>query len=85
MSVQGKKLQTKSSKKTNESKEETAEKVKAIRDKQSQWMKEREASKSSVTKLKSLNKEHSALPDVPKLRTRSSFSSGNNSRGGASP
>ena len=85
MSLQGKKLQTKSSKKTNESKEETAEKVKAIREKQSQWMKEREASKSSVTKLKSLNKEHSALPDVPKLRTRSSYSGGNNSRAGSSP
>ena len=76
MSLQGKKLQTKASRKTNDSKEETAEKVKAIREKQSQWMKEREASKSSVTKLKSLNKDHSSLPDVPKFRTRSSLSSG---------
>jgi len=76
MSLQGKKLQTKTSRRTGESKEGTLEKVKAIREKQSQWMKEREASKSSATKLKSLNKDHSALPDVPKLRTRSSLSSG---------
>lgn len=76
MSLQGKKLQTKSSSRKNESKEETAEKVKAIREKQSLWMKEREASKSSSTKLKSLSKEHAALPDVPKFRTRSSLSSG---------
>lgn len=73
MSLQGKKLQTKSK---NDSKEKTAEKVKAIREKQSLWMKEREASKSSPSKLKSLSKEHAALPDVPKFRTRSSLSSG---------
>ena len=73
MSLQGKKLQTKSK---NESKEKTAEKVKAIREKQSLWMKEREASKSSPSKLKSLTKENAALPDVPKFRTRSSLSSG---------
>lgn len=76
MSLQGKKLQTRSSSKKNESKEETAEKVKAIREKQSHWMKEREASKTSSTKLKSLNKDHAALPDVPKFRTRSGLSGG---------
>lgn len=83
MSLQGKKLQTKASRKTNDAKEETAEKVKAIREKQSQWMKEREASKSSTTKLKSLSKERSALPDVPKLRTRSSLSSGSSQENAA--
>ena len=73
MSLQGKKLQTKSK---NESKEKTAEKVRAIREKQSVWMREREASKSSPKKMKSLSKEHDALPDVPKFRARSSLSSG---------
>ena len=77
MSVQGKKLQTKSSKKANDqSKEETVAKVKAIREKQSQWMKEREVSKSSLTKLKAINKEHTPLPDVPKVRALSTVSSG---------
>lgn len=76
MSLRGKKLQTKSTSKRNESKEETVEKVKALREKQSQWMKERDASKSSPLKLKSLSKEHAALPDVPKFRARSSLSSG---------
>lgn len=81
MSLQGKKLQTKSK---NESKEKTAEKVKAIREKQSLWMKEREASKSSPSKLKSLSKDQSALPDVPKFRTRSSLSSGSSAENSAS-
>lgn len=77
MSVQGKKLQTKSSKKANDqSKEETVAKVKAIREKQSQWMKEREVSKSSLTKLKAINKEHTPLPDVPKVRALSTVSRG---------
>ena len=80
MSVQGKKLQTKSK---NESKEKTAEKVKAIREKQSLWMKEREASRSSPSKLKSLNKDHAAVPDVPKFRTRSSLSSGSSAENSA--
>ena len=81
MSLQGKKLQTKSTnqKKDGKTKEETAEKVKAIREKQSLWMKEREASKSSSTKLKSLSKDITALPDVPKFRARSSLSSGSSS------
>lgn len=74
MSLQGKKLQTKASRKTSDSKEDTAEKVKALREKQSQWMKEREATKSSATKFKSVNKEHPALPNIPKLRTRSGMS-----------
>lgn len=81
MSLQGKKLQTKSK---NESKEKTAEKVKAIREKQSLWMKGREASKSSPSKLKSLSKDQSALPDVPKFRTRSSLSSGSSAENSAS-
>lgn len=84
MSLQGKKLQTKSSSRKNESKEETAEKVKAIRDKQSQWMKEREASKSSPVKPKSLNKEHAVLPDVPKFRARSNLSSSSSPENAAS-
>ena len=83
MSLQGKKLQTRSSSKKNESREETAEKVKAIREKQSLWMKEREASKTSSTKLKSLSKEHPALPDMPKSRTRSSLSSGSSAENSA--
>ena len=80
MSLQGKKLQTKSK---NESKEKTAEKVKAIREKQTLWMKEREASKSSPSKLKSLSKDHVALPDVPKFRTRSSLSTGSSAENSA--
>ena len=46
-------------------------------------MKEREVSKSSATKLKSLSKERSALPDVPKLRSRSSLSSGSSQENAA--
>lgn len=81
MSLHGRKLQTKSisKKKETKTKEETAEKVKAIREKQSLWMKEREETKSSSTKLKSLSKDITALPDVPKFRTRSSLSSGSSS------
>ena len=80
MSLQGKKVQTKSK---NESKEKTADKVKAIREKQSLWMREREASKSSPTKLKSPSKELAALPDVPKFRARSSLSSGSSTENSA--
>jgi len=74
MSLQGKKLKTRTSSKTNETKEETAEKVKALREKQNQWMKEREASKTSSKKLKTINKDNVTLPDVPKSRTRTGMS-----------
>ena len=57
MSLQVKKLTTKSLRRTGENKEETASKVKVLREKQSQWMKEREASKTATKKLKSVNKE----------------------------
>ena len=74
MSLQVKKLKTKSLSRTGENKEETASKVKVLREKQSQWMKEREASKTATKKLKSVNKDNSTLPDVPKFRTRSAMS-----------
>ena len=76
MSLQEKKLQTKTSRNTSDSKEETAQKVKALCEKQSQWMKERGAARASATKRKSLNKDQSALPNVPRLRTRSVMSGG---------
>ena len=50
MSLQMKKLKTKSLSRTGENKEETASKVKVLREKQSQWMKEREASKTATKK-----------------------------------
>ena len=75
MSLQGKKLQTKKSlsSKRSESKEETVEKVKAIRQKQNQWMKEREASKSSTSKNGTVRRDQVSLPEVakPKGRPRS--------------
>ena len=74
MSLQVKKLKTKSLSRTGENKEETASKVKVLREKQSQWMKEREASKTATKKLKSVNKDNSTLPGVPKFRTRSAMS-----------
>lgn len=74
MSLQGKKLKTRTFSKTNETKEETAEKVKALREKQTQWMKEREASKTLSKKLKPVNKDNVTLPDVAKSRTRSGMS-----------
>ena len=76
MSLQVKKLKTKSLSRTGENKEETASKVKVLREKQSQWMKEREASKTATKKLKYVNKDtcNSTLPDVPKFRTRSAMS-----------
>ena len=74
MSLQVKKLKTKSLSRTGENKEATASKVKVLREKQSQWMKEREASKTATKKLKSVNKDNSTLPDVPKFRTRSAMS-----------
>ena len=74
MSLQVKKLETKSLSRTGENKEETASKVKVLREKQSQWMKEGEASKTATKKLKSVNKDNSTLPDVPKFRTRSAMS-----------
>ena len=74
MSLQVKKLKTKSLSRTGENKEETASKVKVLREKQSQWMKEREASKTATKELKSVNKDNSTLPDVPKFRTRSAMS-----------
>ena len=76
MSLQVKKLKTKSLSRTGENKEETASKVKVLREKQSQWMKEREASKTATKELKSVNKDNSTLrvPDVPKCRTRSAMS-----------
>ena len=71
MSLQVKKLKTKSLSRTGENKEETASKVKVLREKQSQWMKEREASKTATKNLKSVNKDtcNSTLPDLPKFRT----------------
>ena len=74
MLLQVKKLKTKSLSRTGENKEKTASKVKVLREEQSQWMKEREASKTATKKLKSLNKHNSTLPDVPKFRTRSAMS-----------
>ena len=50
MSLRVKKLKTKSLSRTGENKEETASKVKVLREKQSQWMKEREASKTATKK-----------------------------------
>ena len=76
ISLQLKKLKTKSLSRTGKNKEEIASKVKVLREKQSQWMKEREASKTAPKKLKSVNKDNSrsTLPDVPKFRTRSAMS-----------